>query len=303
MRMTRGIEVLIALLLLWSSRNNLGQGRPDSVTANLIQAAGAPNATDSMVALRGETFQIGIDASEVPHFEDAFDIHSPQLFQDEVPKHWVSLNDFQIDRYLVTNAQFKEFVDANPAWRPGQVASELDNGNYLKHWKQAAPFATKADHPVVNVNWYAAAAYCKWTGKRLPFEAEWEYAARDDDAALFPWGNQAVDSRRANYSGSGLKTTAPIGSYPPNRHGLFDMAGNVWQFLADEWRPYPAASKNSPVAGQNWSRDETAFPQVKTRRVIRGGSFGGAPVNLWVEYRDSHPPNGSQEFVGFRCAK
>jgi formylglycine-generating enzyme required for sulfatase activity len=80
------------------------------------------------------------------------------------------------------------------------------------------------------------------------------------------------------------------------------MAGNVWQFLADEWKTYPATAEKNPVAGENHFVDGDAFLQVKTRRVIRGGSFGGAPVNLWVEYRDSHPPNGSREFVGFRCA-
>ncbi len=81
------------------------------------------------------------------------------------------------------------------------------------------------------------------------------------------------------------------------------MAGNVWQFLMDEWKPYPSTSQKNPVAGGNRFLDTTEFLQVKTRRVIRGGSFDGALVNLWVDYRDSHPPNGSREFVGFRCAR
>jgi formylglycine-generating enzyme required for sulfatase activity len=81
------------------------------------------------------------------------------------------------------------------------------------------------------------------------------------------------------------------------------MGGNVWQFLADEWASYPAGPRNDPVAGGDRFRTGDSYLRVKTRRVIRGGSFEGAPVNLWLEYRDSHPPNGAQPFVGFRCAK
>jgi formylglycine-generating enzyme required for sulfatase activity len=257
----------------------------------------------SMVLVRGASFQMGIDAAQIPSFQKIFDVRRPQLFQDEVPKHWVSMDDFYIDKYPVTNAQFKIFTDANAEWQPDHIPRAIDNGRYLKHWKEAAAFISKADHPVVNVNWYAAVAYCRWAGKRLPTEAEWEYAARGGLNALFPWGNQPVDGTRANFSGSGLGTTSPVGKYPANGYGLFDMAGNVWQFLADEWQPYPSTSRKNPIAGGNLFRNGTAFLDVKARRVIRGGSFDGMPVNLWVEYRDSHPPDAAGEFVGFRCAK
>jgi iron(II)-dependent oxidoreductase len=80
------------------------------------------------------------------------------------------------------------------------------------------------------------------------------------------------------------------------------MAGNVWEFLSDEWRPYPSAPQVNPVAGGNLYTDDS-FYLVTTRRVIRGGSWGGAPVNLRVAYRDSHPPDGARDFVGFRCAQ
>ena len=246
---------------------------------------------------------MGIDAAEIPRFQKLFEIHSPQLFPDEMPKHRVALAGFHIDRYLVTNAQFKRFVDANPQWQPEHISPELDNGNYLTHWKTAGALSDKANHPVVNVNWYAAVAYCQWAGKRLPTEAEWEYAARGGISGLFPWGSEPADKTRANYSASELGDTSPVNEYPANGYGLFDMGGNVWQFLADEWQPYPKAAQKNPVAGGNLFANGTHFLQVKTRRLIRGGSFDGAPVNLWVEYRDSHPPNGSRPFVGFRCAK
>ena len=267
------------------------------------RANAAPTVIGSMVPVSGATTQMGIDAAQIPSLVKTFNIDAPQLFQDEVPKHSVTIDDFYIDRYPVTNAEFKKFTDFNPEWRPERISRTLHNGNYLKHWKERDALKTKAHHPVVNVSWYAAAAYCRWVGKRLPTEAEWEHAARGGLNALFPWGDQPVDATRANFSGSGIGTTSPVGHYPANRYGLFDMAGNVWQFLADEWTPYPFTPQRNPVAGGNLFLDGSAFLQVRTRRVIRGGSFGGAPVNLWVEYRDSHPPDGAREFVGFRCAK
>jgi formylglycine-generating enzyme required for sulfatase activity len=256
-----------------------------------------------MALVRGATIQMGIDAAQIPIFIKTFNVDAPQLFQDEVPKHSVTIDDFYIDKHPVTNAEFKKFTESNPEWRADRIPRALHNGNYLKHWNEKDTLKTTADHPVVNVSWYAAVAYCQWVGKRLPTEAEWEHAARGGLNALFPWGDQPVDAARANFSGSGIGTTSPVGHYPANAYGMFDMAGNVWQFLADEWRPYAATPQKNPVAGGNLFLDGTAFLQVKTRRVIRGGSFGGAPVNLWVEYRDSHPPDGAREFVGFRCAK
>ncbi|MBV9926645.1 MAG: SUMF1/EgtB/PvdO family nonheme iron enzyme, partial [Acidobacteria bacterium] len=95
---------------------------------------------------------------------------------------------------------------------------------------------------------------------------------------------------------SGLKTTAKVGSYRPNAYGLYDMAGNVWEYTVDAWRSYRDGPAPEDLSGRK-------YLGVTTRRVIRGGSFAGAPVNMRVAYRDSHPPNGSREFVGFRCAK
>jgi len=115
-----------------------------------------------MVRLRGGTVQMGIEATQIPGLLKTFDIHAPQVFQDEVPKHSVTLDGFYFDKYLVTNAQFKSFTDANPEWQPDRIPREPHNGNYLKHWKEPIAFTTKADHPVVNVSWYAAVAYCRW---------------------------------------------------------------------------------------------------------------------------------------------
>ncbi|HEX6183877.1 MAG TPA: formylglycine-generating enzyme family protein, partial [Pyrinomonadaceae bacterium] len=106
---------------------------------------------------------------------------------------------------------------------------------------------------------------------------------------------------RANYLGSGIGGTTPVGSYPANGYGLLDMAGNVWEFTADEWGAYTADAQVNPVAGGSLFTTGNTFYDVTSRRVIRGGSWGGAPVNLRVAYRDSHPPEGARDFVGFRC--
>jgi formylglycine-generating enzyme required for sulfatase activity len=246
---------------------------------------------------------MGVQPKDIPSLQKIFNINNPQLFQDEIPRHTVTLRDFSIDKFLVTNAQFKAFTAENPQWPPGHLSAAVDNGNYLSHWKSSDALTSLANHPVVNVNWYAAVAYCRWAGKRLPTEAEGGFAARGGAVGLFPWGDAPSDETRANYSASGLQTTTPVGAYPPNGLGVYDMAGNVWQFLADEWQPYSSDAQQNPIAGGNLFLTASDFLRVRTRRVIRGGSFGGNPVNLWVEYRDSHPPANAREFIGFRCAK
>jgi formylglycine-generating enzyme required for sulfatase activity len=256
---------------------------------------------NGMVLIPAATMQMGVEASESPRLQKIFDV-GPRLFEAAIPKHSVTLGSFYIDLYLVTNEEFKRFIDKNPGWERGRIPARLHNGSYLKHWNANEYPPHRAEHPVVNISWYAAVAYCHWAVKRLPTEAEWAHAARGGLTALFPWGDEPVDKPRANYSGSGLGTTTLVGSYPANRYGLFDMAGNVWQFVADEWGPYSPSTQINPIAGGDLFQDGDSFLRVRTRRVIRGGSWGGAPINLWVDYRDSHPPDGAQEFVGFRCA-
>ena len=256
-----------------------------------------------MVLIHGATFQMGTDRSDIPELQRAFGIQRAELFADEVPRHTVTIHSFFLDKHEVTNAQFKEFLERNPSWRHDRIPARYHNGNYIKHWSGNDYPKGKANHPAVNVSWYAAVAYCQWTGKRLPTEAEWEFAARGGlRAKTFPWGDEPVDKTRANYGESGFGDTTPVGSYNANGYGLFDMAGNVWEYLADEWGPYSSSAQIDPVAGGSLFPDD-AFLAITSRRVIRGGSWGGAPVNLRVTYRDSHPPNGARDFVGFRCAE
>jgi formylglycine-generating enzyme len=264
----------------------------------------AHQSMDTMVQVAGSTITLGIDVNEIERFQKLFALSVRELFEEAVPRHKVRVRAFFIDKYLVTNSQFSEFTKEHPEWQPTKVSSQLDNGNYLKHWNGNSFRAAKANDPVVNINWYAAVAYCRAQNKRLPLEAEWEYAARGGlPAPLFPWGDRPASPRLANYSASGIRTTSPVGNYPANGYGLYDMAGNVWQFMADEWGKYPATEDDTQAMRTVADESPASFLNVRTRRVIRGGSFDGDPINLWLEYRDSHPPNGSQPFVGFRCAK
>lgn len=257
----------------------------------------------AMVLIAGATFQMGTDQSDTPRLQTVFGIKRAELFADEVPRHAVTIHSFYLDKYEVTNVQFKKFLEKNPAWRQDRIPAQYHNGNYLKHWTSNGYPKEKANHPVVNISWYSAVAYCRWAGKRLPTEAEWEYAARGGlSGKAFPWGDEPVDKTRANYGESGFGDTTAVGSYNANGYALFDMAGNVWEYLADEWGRYSSSMQIDPVAGGNLFLDD-AFLAITSRRVIRGGSWGGAPINLRVTYRDSHPPNGARDFVGFRCAE
>ncbi len=297
--------VFTILLVATTSRFELLDLKVATVKARSIElceiTAGVRD--KSMVFISGASFEMGTEPSQIAHLQQVFGINRAELFSAEVPRHTVSFDSFLLDKYEVTNAQFKKFLDKNSQWRKGEIPKIYHNGDYLKHWDINNYPSAKANHPVTNVGWYTAVAYCQWAGKRLPTEAEWDYAARGGlIGKAFPWGDEPADKSRVNFGGSGLKTTTPVGSYPPNGYGLFDMAGNVWEFVSDEWGQYPSSPQVNPVAGGSLFLDST-FLSVTSRRVIRGGSWGGAAVNLRIAYRDSHPPEGAKDFVGFRCAR
>jgi formylglycine-generating enzyme len=271
------------------------------------QTSKKKNANKSrMVLIPGATFEMGTDERDVPRLQEAFKIKRAEMFSGETPRHRVKIDSFYLDRYEVTNADFKKFLDKNPAWRKDKIPAQFHNGKYLQLWDGNKLFLkAQANHPVVFVSWYAAVAFCQSQGKRLPTEAEWEYAARGglSDKA-FPWGDEPADKTRANFAESAIGEATVVGSYPANGYGLFDMAGNVWEFLADEWQKYPTVGEIqvNPVAGGDFFLKDS-YRQIKTRRAIRGGSYGGVPLNMRVAFRDSHLPENAGDHVGFRCAQ
>jgi formylglycine-generating enzyme required for sulfatase activity len=198
-------------------------------------------------------------------------------FAGETPQHSVYLDDFYIDKYPVTNAQFEQFVKAT---------SYKTECNWQRYYEKG-----KEKHPVVNVSWNDAEAYCKWAGKRLPTEAEWEKAARGPDGRIWPWGN-AWDKSKCN-SYRELGTTTPVGSYPAGAspYGVMDMAGNVYEWCADWYDGnYYASAPNKNPQG----------PSSGSSRVLRGGSWYGGPNDVRVAYRDRNGPGAGYFDVGFR---
>ena len=261
---------------------------PDFVSANPTPK---PTAPDGMVLIPAGEFEMGsiyLDAEN-----------------DEQPVHTVSIDAFFMDEHEVTNLEYKQFVLANPRWQKARIDKRFHNGNYLNHWNGNDYPAGKSNHPVVHVSWYGAMAYASWVEKRLPTEAEWEYAARGGLAGKkYPWGD-GIGLGKANY-GNNVGDTTPVDRYPSNGYGLYDMAGNVWEWCLDEYNKdfYFGSPRKNPLSGANsvqWVMNN--FTNVKTSRVLRGGSWYDSPFHLRVAYRYWFYPSGSYYDSGFRCAR
>ena len=227
---------------------------------------------------------------------------------DEQPVHTVALDAFFMDIYEVTNAQFKAFVDANPQWQKDNIEDQFHWGSYLGDWDGNDYPVGKANHPVVFVSWYAAVAYANWAGKRLPTEAEWEYAARGGLAGqTYPWGDTITDAD-ANYN-SNVGGTTPVGEYAANGYGLYDMAGNVWEWCLDKYDPdfYSVSGKGrNPLSGAVKIQeilDNFASVRTSTSRVLRGGSWPYGAQSLRVADRGYGTPEITSSGSGFRCAR
>ena len=176
-----------------------------------------------------------------------------------------SAGDFYMDRFPVTNADYKKFVEATGHEHPA-------------HWRRSIWPEGKADHPVVQIIWDSALAYAQWAGKRLPTEAEWEKAARGRDGRVWPWGS-VFDPSRCNTNEGGLWDTTPVGNYSPggdSPYGIADMAGNVWEWIG---------GKPSPL-----------------RMPLRGGDWLDGKEEATTYSRRMHTPKRKNDFVGFRCA-
>jgi formylglycine-generating enzyme required for sulfatase activity/curli biogenesis system outer membrane secretion channel CsgG len=201
---------------------------------------------------------------------------------DEHPQHKVWVDAFLIDRYEVTNAKYEKFMKAT-----GHRAPTFWNDDRFN----------KPDQPVVGVSWYDAEAYAKWAGKRLPTEAEWEKAARGGLVGKrYPWGDN-ISPDNANYDRTGGRDiwTSPVGSFPPNGYGLYDMAGNAWEWVADWYDKnyYRSSPERNPKG-----------PNISSWRVLRGGSWNDNPDHLRCADRNYHyEPTDSFYSIGFRCSQ
>ena len=221
------------------------------------------------------------------------------------PRHTVYVDAFYMDKYAVTNAQYKEFVLANPQWQKGRIDSRFANSNYLKPWSRNNYPSGKGNHPVTYMSWYAAMAYAEWADKRLPTEAEWEKAARGGlTDQKYPWGN-SIDFSKANYARN-VGTTTPVGSYSPNGYGLYDMAGNVNEWCLDAWirGSYASSPRRNPIAGASTiNQIVNNFLNIKGSRVLRGGSWAGIAIAVRCFSRFYNAPSNTNFHNGFRCAR
>ena len=283
--------------------------------------------------------------------------------EDEYPQHQVKVSGFWMDATEVTNAQFKQFVEATgyvttaeiaPDWN--EISKQLPPGTPKPHdsllvpaslvfvkqpagaglgdpsiwwsWKKGANWRHpqgagtdlkgKDNHPVVHVSFDDAVAYCKWAGKRLPTEAEWEFAARGGKTTVYPWGDEPIESGKPkanSWQGSfpSVNTVwdkfpgaAPVKSFAANPFGLFDMAGNVWEWCADWYRDDYYASVSNQLLQDPQGPSTSYDPQEPTvpKKVVRGGSFlcnDSYCKGYRVTSRMKTATDTGLEHTGFRC--
>ena len=208
----------------------------------------------------------------------------------EKPGHTVYVDEFYIDIHPVTVGQYKRFIRAT-----GHRA--------LPNW--VSDYSPTDQHPVVGVSWHDAITYAKWAGKRLPTEAEWEKAARSGlTSQKYPWGN-TIDPRNANYGENVGATTTPVDRYAPNTYGVYDMAGNVWEWCLDEYDAtfYARSPRRNPFSRGNITETMNNFKHIKTERVLRGGAWANTAQFVRVAARDRLAPSELSELNGFRCVK
>ncbi len=272
----------------------------DGATAlNYTVEAPEPDASDippppaGMVLIPAGEFDMGSNDAEANN--------------DEQPVRRVYVDAFYMDETEVTNVQFQEFLLENPQWQKGRVNAKFANPKYLLLWNGNNYPNGKGNHPVVYVSWYAAMAYAEWADKRLPTEAEWEYAARGGlKGKKYPNGN-TITARDANFNGN---DTTPVSKYPKNGYKLYDMAGNAWERCLDEYDaefyftfPRSGVARN-PLSGANsveWLMNN--WTNVVGSRVIRGGAWGNPVHIMRVASRGSASPTQTHPLVGFRCAR
>lgn len=288
--------------LLWQAAPQVAD--PDPPKAEPVKQK-SPEAPEGMVLIPAGAFMMGSDDGD----------------SDEKPVHEVYVDAFYLDQHEVTVAKFREFVNVNGYKTDAEKEgfSYIWNGTEWEkkegiNWRHNAEGKISADnYPVINVSWNDATAYAKWAKKRLPTEAEWEYAARSGSKGYkYSWGNGSPTGKKggniADEAGKrvfsswtiwegyddGFAYTAPVGSFDPNEFGLYDMTGNVWEWCTDWYAEdyYSKSPKQNPKG-----------PTTGEQRVLRGGSWFDNPHYVRCANRFRNYPSVRSGNVGFRCAQ
>lgn len=258
---------------------------------------------EGMAEIEGGLFQLGYSGNGF-------------AFDNEKPAHQVYVQNFAIDRALVTNSDYLEFMRdggyknfrwwLSEGWEvvnaerwEAPLYWEADEGEWLiRDFSGLHPARDKANEPVTHVSYYEAVAYAKWAGKRLPTEAEWERAAtlQKGECLSFPWGEGEIDQKRANLFENLFWDVAPIGSFPDGQTdtGCHQMIGDVWEWTSSDYGPYPGFVTMFDEYNDKW---------FVNQKVLRGGSFATPQLHFRTTYRNFFHPNERWMISGFRCAK
>ncbi|MDF3065334.1 MAG: Adenylate cyclase [Polyangiaceae bacterium] len=270
--------------------------------------APAPSCPDGMVLVPAGQFFMGSELKDAN--------------ENQKPSHNVALNGFCMDLYEVTAKQYRDCSDIGKCRRATpEVEWDKITPSDKKVYSSLCTVADaeKSDHPINCINWEMADTYCRNNDRRLPTEAEWEYATRGPDGRVYPWGDEAPTAKHLNACGTeclawakqnrvlpqfpgalyqaddGYATTAPVGKFPAgrSRFGPYDVVGNVWEWVADWEGPYQAGNQKDPTG-----------PDTGQKRVIRGGAWNGSFAEwLHPSFRFAADPKFQSHGVGFRCAR
>jgi sulfatase modifying factor 1 len=270
---------------------DLKAGRFDLAIARLQQILSVYDDADDKLAQALDGSVVQVPAGKFLRGSNAEDL-------DERPQHQLYLDAFEIDKYEVTNVQYHRFLELSrrnaPQLWPGRYVHLAPERN--PNWHDGIYPPGEATYPAAGITWQNAADYCAWVGKRLPSEAEWEKAARATDGRTYPWGD-AWDASNANTSETGLRYPQPVGSYPSGAspYGALDMAGNVWEWVADLYdrEYYSHAPERNPQGP----------PSGTGERILRGGAWDSSPAQARASYRNATHFFGPNFRVGFRCAR
>ncbi len=237
---------------------------------------------EGMVLIPAGEFIMGSDKIDTEGKATEFGTIKP-WYLDEHPLRKVHLPAYYMDQHEVTATAYQQFIHATGS-RPPQ------------DWPDGKISPGRENYPVTNVNWYDAERFCRWNGKRLPTEAEWEKAARGTDGREYPWGND-FDPHKANTGDSDIGDLAAVGSFKEGAspYGAYDMSGNAWEWTSDWYKAYPGSDYFSEAFGEKF-------------KVLRGSSWGGTghyaiPYFYRASYRFYIAPEGAYPDAGFRCAR
>jgi eukaryotic-like serine/threonine-protein kinase len=304
----------------------LGKGKPEGAPTKSEPASSAASPAPAMSATPLPSAEPAATCPPemvlIPAGQFFMGSDAKDAMANQKPSHNVSLNGFCMDLYEVTA---KQYLDCSSVGKCKRATPDVEWPNITpadrKTYSALCTIAdpAKADHPMNCATWEMAATYCKNNDKRLPTEAEWEYATRGPDGRIYPWGDETPTAAHLNACGSeclawarqnkvaqqfpsalysaddGFATTAPVGKFPAgrSRFGPYDVVGNVWEWVADWEGPYGSDDAKNPTG-----------PETGQRRVIRGGAWNGSyPEWLHPSFRYAQDPKAQSHGIGFRCAR